>query len=452
MARITVIVTAYQNTEGLKYTLESLCEQSDEEFDVLIVQCGAAEENRKLIREYCDEYVGFSWIEAPADTLIPAARNLGAEHTENELLLFMQEGDYLSPDSIEAFMANYEETKADILCPRLYISGENEPYYLDWADMLATVPHIGKVDEALLHTLDVEGRVYKKKFFDLYSLRFPVQPVMYNTAFLTECVFRCDATLSGVAGAIYDCRSGVFLNGFQKDAVPNSENLQTTVRLYDGIVDTVKTYIEEETGSFDGAEYTFQEILTVYFTVLTDRFYRFFWYLTDEDITALRNKYEEISSLMTESRRGKLPTLFADLRFPSMYVSRADAAALPMVSLLIDFTDFENLPAFLRSLYLGRFPFFEVFLPERARASLPVLPFKAENLHILPDAGFFAAARKAAVGVPINVKSSEPLDPKILSELAVTKAPASFYQYIFASKRKKYSAKTFLKKKGMAMH
>ena len=25
---------------------------------------------------------------------------------------------------------NYEETKADILCPRLYISGENEPYYL----------------------------------------------------------------------------------------------------------------------------------------------------------------------------------------------------------------------------------------------------------------------------------------------------------------------------------
>ena len=452
MARLTVIVTAYRNTEGLKYTLESLCEQSDEAFDVLIVQCGEAAENRKLIKEYCDEYVGFSWIEAPEDLLIPAARNRGVAETDNELLLFMTEGDYLAPDSIEAFMANYEETKADILCPRLYISGENEPYYLDWADMLATVPHIGKVDEALLHTLDAEGRVYKKKFFDLYSLRFPEQPTLYNTAFLSECVFRCDASLSGVAGAIYDSKSGVFLRGFGKNAEPNTENMQTAFKLYDGIVDTVKTYIEEETGSFEGNEYTFQEILSVYFTELTDRFYRYFWYLRDEDITALRAKYEEISALMTESRRAKLPTQFADLRFPSMYISRADAAALPMASLLIDFTDYENLGAFIRSLYHGRFPFFEVFLRESGREYLPALPFEAENLHILPDEGFFAAARKDAVGVPINVKSSEPLDPKILSELAVTKAPATFYQYIFASKRKKYSAKTFLKKKGMAMH
>ena len=75
-----------------------------------------------------------------------------------------------------------------------------------------------------------------------------------------------------------------------------------------------------------------------------------------------------------------------------------------------------------------------------------------ENLHVLPDAGFFAAARTAAVGVPINVKTPDPLDPKLLSELSRTKAPVSFYQYIFASKRKKYSAKTFLKKKGMSMH
>ena len=58
----------------------------------------------------------------------------------------------------------------------------------------------------------------------------------------------------------------------------------------------------------------------------------------------------------------------------------------------------------------------------------------------------------AAVGVPVNVKSAEPLDPKVLSELSVVKAPVPVYQYIFASKRKKYAAKTYLKKKGMSMH
>jgi glycosyltransferase involved in cell wall biosynthesis len=451
MAKITVVVTSRDNTEGLRYSLESLCEQSDEEFDVLVVQRGKVEGNLALIREYCDEYVGFSYLTGPEGCSVPAARNLGAAQAAGELLLFMNEGDYLAPESIEAFKKAYEDTKADILCPRLYISGENEPYYLDWADMLATVPHIGRFDEALLHTLDAEGRVFKKRFFDLYSLRFPDQPVFYNTAFLTECVYKCDASLTGVAGAVYDTHAGVFMRGFPEGSAPCGENLKLACRLYDSVVQVVKTYIEEETGGFTGDEYTYQEILFVYFKMLTDRFYRFFWFLTDEDIAFLRDKYEALSAEMTESRREKLKTAFADLRFPAMYVTRADAAAVPMVSLLIDFPDVQGLPALLRSLYLGRLPFFEVFVRESMRAGVPEAFINHENMHILPDAGFFAAARGKAAGVPINVRSAEPLDPKVLSELSVTKAPVSFYQYLFASKRKKYSAKTFLKKKGMSL-
>ncbi|MCH5197567.1 MAG: glycosyltransferase family 2 protein [Oscillospiraceae bacterium] len=452
MAKITVIVTSFENAEGLKYTLESLCEQTDEDFDVFIVQSGENEGNVSLIKSYCDEYVGFAYSLEREGLLIPEARNIGVSQTNGEYMLFMLEGDYLSPESIEKFKENINETKADILCPRLYISGECEPYYLDWADMLATVPHIGKFDEALLNTLDINGRVYKRKFFDLYSLKFPEQPAFYNTAFLSECVFKCDASLSGVAGAIYDDKSGVFLNGFKDGAEPNGKNLSAATELFDGIVNTVKTFIEEETGSFEGDEYTFQEILFVYFTVLTDRFYRYFWYLSNEDILRLKEKYEQISELMTEERRAKIPKAFADIRFPSMYMSREDAAALPMISLLLDFDDYISLPEFINSLYIGRFPFFEVFVKQSAEENIPKARKNAENLHILPDAGFFAAARKLAVGVQINVKSSEPLDPKILSELAVSQAPKSVLQYIFASKRKKYSAKTYLKKKGMSMH
>ena len=452
MAKFTVIVVAYNNTEGLRCTLESLCEQSSEDFDVLIVQCGAHRKNEDLIKEYCDEYVGFASVSAPRESLIPDARNIGVSHTEGELILFMSEGDYLAPESVESFLKNYEETKADILCPRLYVSGENEPYYLDWADMLATVPHIGKFDEALLNTLDAEGRVYKRKFFDLYSLRFPSQPVLYNAAFLFDCVYRCDATLSGVAGAIYDTKStGVFLNGFAKDAAPGERTLTLAMELYDGILDTVKTALEEETESFTGEEYTFQETLFIYFTMLTDRFYRFFWYLSDADLGRLKEKYEALSSLMTKARQDKIASVFRDLRFPSMYMTRADAAALPMVSLLLDLKDYAELPEFIHSLYLGKFPFFEVFLPERGKANIPAQYASHENIHVLPDAGFFGAARAAAVGVPVNVKSAEPLDPKVLSELSVVKAPVPIYQYIFASKRKKYSTKTFLKKKGMSM-
>lgn len=449
MSELTVVVIAQKDPQALKFTLESLCEQSVEEFEVLIVQCGEAEENLRLIREYCDEYVGF-FFETVEQCSVPAARNYGAGKAESPLLLFITEGDYLAPDSVESILKTQKETDADIISPRLYVSGENEPYYDTWMDMLATVPHIDRFDRALLNTLDAEGRVYKKKFFDLYSVRFPDIPAFFNTVFTAECVLKCGATAAGAAGAIFDDKHGTFADGFADDA-PDGRLLRQVIGIYDDIVETVRALIEEETGSFDGDEYTFQEIVFVYFSVLTDRFYRYFWYLTDEDLQLLLTKYEALTALMTKERQDKIAKTFADLRFPSMYMKREDAAKLPMVSLLADFTEEPASGEFVRSLYTGKFPFFELFLRESCRQYVDEQWQKNENLHFLEDGGFFAAARKTCRALDITVRDPAPLDPRILSELAVVKAPRSFYQYLFASKRKKYSAKTFLKKKGMNM-
>ena len=447
-AELTVVVAVGEDPAGLRRSLESLCEQSVEDFSVLVVQRGAHAQTAAVVREYCDEYVGFSAVETP-DCLLPEAFNAGAAAAESPLLLFMAAGDYLAPESVESILKTEKETGADIVCPRLYISGENEPYYNEWADQLATVPHADRFDRALLNTLDAAGRVYKKKFFDLYAVRFPASPVLFRTAFTAECVLKCGATVSGCAGAIYDDSHGVFAAGYAPDEAPGSRNLARVIEVWDDIVTTVRALLEEETAGFDGDEYTYQESLFVYFTELTERFYRRFWYLTDEDLQVLLRKYEAISEQMTKERREKMKTAFADLRFPSMYMKREDAARLPMVSLLAEFPGTPETTAFVHSLYDGRFPFFELFLREGNRPFVPEKWAACENLHFLPDEGFFAAARRDSLSLTISVRDAAPLDPKVLPELAVVKAPRSMYQYIFASKRKKYSAKTFLKKKGM---
>lgn len=447
MSKLTVIVTVKNETDDLKKTLESLCEQSTEEFEVLIVLRGDHAETIALAKSYCEEYVGFSMKET--DNCLPAAaRNLGVSLAETPLLLFMAAGDYLAPDSVEAILAAAEKHNADILLPRLYISGENEPYYEPWREMLAVSASVDRFDNAFLHTLDFAGCVYRKKFFDLYSLRFPETPVFYVAAFTAECVFKCDARISGVAGAIYDDASGVFRCGFKDGTAPSGRNLAVCRQVYDEILSTVKTLLEEESEEFDGDEFVYQEMVYLYFSVLTDRFYRYFWYLTDEDIAALQEQYDKLTVLMTKERKEKIEKSYADLRLPAMYITSADAAALPMVSLLGDFRETAGLDAFLASLYNGRFPFFELFLRESARADVPECWRSMPNLHFVPDAGFFAAARSEAGGVQINVKDPAPLDPKVLPELATVKAPHSVYQYIFAAKRKKYGAKTALKKKG----
>lgn len=452
MATLTVIVTAFNSAEKLKYTLEGLVEQTTEDFDVIIVDNGCDDKAKAVIKEYCDEFVGFQSFEIPR-CLIPEARNEGVKSAKGELVYFIDSGDYIAPATIETVLAAADETKADIISPRYYVSGENEPYYDTWMDMLATVPVIDRFDRALLNTLDVDGRVFRKKFFDLYSLKFPSTPVCYNAAFMTKCIFGCDAKMTGVAEGIYAKRNGVYQDGFFENAEPSEENLDIVIDVYENAYSDIKSIIEEETGSFDGDEFTAQEILTVYFEELTNKFYRYFWYLTDASLEKLRNKYEGISALLTKERRDKINKKFADLRFPQMYITRNDAAELPLFSILADLNDNTQLDEFINSLYIQRFPFFELFVKESA-ANDPSFPEQwrgMENLKVLPDNGFYQKARAEASGLTINVKDPTPLDPRILSELSVTKAPRSFIQYIFSSKRKQYSAKTYLKSKGLAM-
>lgn len=452
MATLTAVVTAYNNKDNIKYTLEGLVEQTTEEFDVVVVDTGCDAQTKELIREYCDEYVGFKYVEIP-HCLTPEARNEGVKHATGELVYFIDGGDYISPDSIQSILDAADETKADIFIPRYYSSGENEPYYDRWTDQLVVVPEIDRFDRALLNTLDLDGKVFRKKFFDLYSLRFPANPILYNADFLLKCVFGCGAVASGVSGAIYARRRGVYNDGFPEKGEPSESNLDILIALYDQAYTDIKAIIEEDTGSFDGDEYTVQEILTVYFSELTNRFYRYFWYLTDECLEKIRNKYEEISALLTEDRRNKINAEFKDLRFPGMYITRKDAAQIPLFSLFADISDYSQLDEFINSLYIQKFPFFELFIKESAAESemFPEIWRSCENITVLPDAGFYAAARAKANGITINVKDPTPLDPRILSELSLAKAPKSFIQYMFTSKRKQYSAKAYLKNRGLAM-
>lgn len=450
MNPITVVVVAGKDAEELRYTLESLVAQSSENFDVIIV-CGSSPEDVKTVaREYADEYVGFTVVECEKDS-IPFCRNFAAKHAKTEYLLFVDAGDYLAPENTEKLGEAVAEKKPDIVTTRYYISGEGEPYYEHWNDLLATVPDIDRFDRALFNSLETEGRMFKKKFFDLYEEGYPDVPAFYNTAFLTKCIFDYGASVSGCAGAVYDRRNGVFRCGFPENGGPEKENLEYFNSLSERILADAADIIKETTGTFDGDEYAYQELLFVAFGFVTDRFYRYFWLFDDEMLGTIKQTLERLTDRMTADRKKKISEEYKDLRFPAMYMTHEDAVKMPMFSLIADFSADERLVPLLDSLYISRFPFFELFLRESAREITPEKYAVMPNIHFLPEGGFFTEARAEAEGVPINIKDPSPLDPRTLSELSVSKAPSGLLQYMFGLKRKQYATKTYLKKKGLNM-
>lgn len=450
MNPITVAVIANENKDELVYTLESIVAQSTEDFDVIIVLNGSNEDVSAAANEYESEYVGFSVLQSDKK-LIPECRNFAAENAKTEYIMFADAGDYLAPENIEKISQTINDKKPDIITTRYYVSGEGEPYYEHWNDLLATVPDADCFDRALLNSLDTEGRVFKKKFFDLYAEGYPSVPAFYNAAFLTKCVFDYGATVSGCAGAVYDRRHGVYSDGFTAETAPTPENLKYLAEISDKVLNNAAAIIKETTGAFDGDEFAYQELFFIFFGLITDRFYRFFWYLSDDMLGDIKASFEKLTDRMTEDRKKKIASEFADLRFPAMYMKTEDAVKMPMFGIIADFTAANDPNDFLSSLYISRFPFFELFLRESTRDKVGEEFKKMPNLYFLPDKNFFTDARTKTKGIPITVKDSAPLDTRTLSELSVSKAPHGLFQHLFGLKRKQYAAKTYLKQKGLNM-
>lgn len=445
MASITVVVTSHKtDEEALRYSLEALIEQVDEDFDVVLVDDGTTESAAKIFEEYCNEYDGFvSVFSEKAGTA--ASRNVGALKARGDFLLFLDGGDYISPETVDRFRKTQEETKAELVCNRYYYSGEGEPGYDSWSEQICVVPSVDRMDRALINTCDLDGKLFSRRFFDLYALRFPEQSVAYNAWFTMKCALS-GAKIAGCAGAIYEKKS----NPLFGEAKPTAESFKAFVAVYDEILSWVKAVIEEETGSLDGDEYVYQEMLTVYFQALTDRFYRAFWHLDNDILELLRVKLEELSEPLGEERRKKINDRNIDLRFPAMYIHIEDAVKMPLFSMLIDITKTEELGGLIRSFYGQKFPFFDLWVKQSDFDSgyYPEEWKSAPNLHLLSDNGFFAKARQDCAGIPINVKDPTPVDSTVLSELATAKMPRSFVQYKFAGLRKSKGAKTYLKGKG----
>ncbi|WP_024298593.1 glycosyltransferase family 2 protein [Methylomicrobium lacus] len=102
MKRISVIVTTYNWPEALKLCLDSLCAQTDRDFEILIADDGSRPENLDKARRYCAEaqvpvdYVHHEDKGFRAGTI----RNKAAALSRGDYLLFVDGDCLMRPDFI----------------------------------------------------------------------------------------------------------------------------------------------------------------------------------------------------------------------------------------------------------------------------------------------------------------------------------------------------------------
>ena len=129
MKKLTVITINYNNKWGLKDTLESVFEQTCQDFEYILIDGGSTDGSKELLQYYDNKFT--YWI-SERDTGIFNAMNKGLKQATGEYIIHMNSGDTFYAKNILEKVIPKLESGEDILCGNSFFVNDHNsesPYF-----------------------------------------------------------------------------------------------------------------------------------------------------------------------------------------------------------------------------------------------------------------------------------------------------------------------------------
>ena len=96
----SVVVPIYNAEQFLEECLNSIINQTEKDFELILINDGSEDKSKDICLAYCEHYKNIKYLEIP-NSGVSIARNTGIEIAKGEYLLFCDSDDYWSPRLLE---------------------------------------------------------------------------------------------------------------------------------------------------------------------------------------------------------------------------------------------------------------------------------------------------------------------------------------------------------------
>lgn len=408
MAKVSVIIPAYNSQQFIAQTLDSLLGQTLKDIEVVIVNDGSTDNTQQIIDEYAEKYDIFVPYEQE-NSGVSAARNFGLEKATGEYVVFLDADDYYSPESLEAFYNTAKKTNADIVIGRLATFGENsDVHFNEFADKIAKMDSIDTFDKVLLWNFLVGNKCYKRERLIKSGIRFPAYRYCEEGAFFMTYVYT-GAKISGTFDSIMYYRRHTVEQGLSVSQTVSEQLVKSFSGALDMIFKNAKAAVKKA-NDIDKEDYL-QEIIYKNAHVLISQFYRLMWHGDDGCAEFCAKEFERLRLLMSKQTFDKISGANNDLQLENICPSKQEAAIRPNLSVIIGKCKGKDMTAFFNSLYDQISPLFEVIVPQSMvdEGRVPEEYLSNYNLVVLDDKNYIKKAKQAARSKRIVVFKSPTL-------------------------------------------
>lgn len=111
---ISIIMPVYNTEAYLDMAIQSILEQTQEDFELIIVNDGSTDGSPAIVSKWQRQDHRIQ-IVAQDNQGLSAARNTGLRHAVGEFIYFMDSDDYLRPDALSACVRYAQDSALDLV-------------------------------------------------------------------------------------------------------------------------------------------------------------------------------------------------------------------------------------------------------------------------------------------------------------------------------------------------
>lgn len=191
MSKLSIITINYNNLEGLKKTVESVVNQTWQEFEYIIIDGGSTDRSKGFIESQSDK-IDY-WISEP-DKGIYNAMNKGILKANGEYLVFLNSGDHFFDDDVLKENIQYVENYDLIYFDLQMISATSTK--------IACYPASLRFSDLYFGSLPHPATFIKKTLFEMVGLFDENLKIVSDWKFFILAVFKYHCTYIKIKGTI----------------------------------------------------------------------------------------------------------------------------------------------------------------------------------------------------------------------------------------------------------
>ncbi|MEE0942222.1 MAG: glycosyltransferase [Methanobrevibacter sp.] len=259
--KISIIIPVYNVENYLKQCLDSILSQDFDDFEVICVNDGSADNSLEILKNYAQKDSRVKVI-SQSNNGPGNARNIGLAHAKGEYVLFVDSDDYLSTNSLSQIYNNAKSNQSDLVLfdfyqwDKLNDKCDNLGCHLDttfdkdFNNFTFTYREIKK--HVLNSFFNCWFKFYKKSFLDKFNIVFPENIFYEDVLFHVKSILLAES-ISFLPNYFYNYRLS------NQNSIMDDKS-----KIFDiiDVVDSVESFLKDN-GFFEELEvefYTFKII------------------------------------------------------------------------------------------------------------------------------------------------------------------------------------------------